>query len=38
MYPGESLADYALHSTSAPEAAPSAEYDPINEDAEDLPF
>lgn len=38
MYPGESLADYAPHSTDAPEAAPSAEYDPINDDAEDLPF
>ena len=38
MYPGESLADYAPHSTSSPEAATSAEYDPINEDAEDLPF
>ena len=38
MYPGESLADYAPHSTSAPEAAPSAEYDPINDDADDLPF
>ena len=38
IYPGESLADYAPHSTSAPEAVPSAEYDPINEDAEDLPF
>lgn len=38
MYPGESLADYAPRSTAAPEPAPSAEYDPINEDAEDLPF
>lgn len=38
MYPGESLADYAPRSTSAPEAAPSAEYDPINDDADDLPF
>lgn len=38
MYPGESLADYSPHSTSAPEAAQSAEYDPINDDAEDLPF
>lgn len=38
MYPGESLADYAPHSTAAPEPAPSTEYDPINEDAEDLPF
>ena len=38
MYPGESLADYAPHSTSAPEAAHSAEYDPINDDADDLPF
>ena len=38
MYPGETLADYAPHSTAAPEPAPSTEYDPINEDAEDLPF
>lgn len=38
MYPGEALADYALRSTAAPEAVPSTEYDPINEDAEDLPF
>lgn len=39
MYPGESLADYAPRSTSAQEAAPSAaEYDPINDDADDLPF
>ena len=38
MYPGEALADYAPHSTAAPEAVPSTEYDPINEDAEDLPF
>lgn len=38
MYPGEALADYAPHSTSTPEAAPSAEYDPINDDADDLPF
>ena len=38
MYPDETLADYAPHSTAAPEPAPSTEYDPINEDAEDLPF
>lgn len=38
MYPGEALADYAPRSTAAPEAVPSTEYDPINEDAEDLPF
>lgn len=38
MYSGESLADYAPRSTAAPEPAPSTEYDPINEDAEDLPF
>lgn len=38
MYPGENLADYAPRSTSAQEAAPSAEYDPINDDADDLPF
>lgn len=38
MYSGESLADYAPRSTSAQEAAPSAEYDPINDDADDLPF
>ena len=38
MYPDETLADYAPHSTSAPEAAQSAEYDPINDDADDLPF
>lgn len=38
MYPGEALADYAPHSTAAPEPASSTEYDPINEDAEDLPF
>lgn len=38
MYSGESLADYAPRSTIAPEAAPSAEYDPINDDADDLPF
>jgi hypothetical protein len=38
MYPCETLADYAPHSTVAPEPAPSTEYDPINEDAEDLPF
>ncbi len=38
MYPGEALADYAPRSTAAPEPAPSAEYDLINEDAEDLPF
>lgn len=38
MYPGESLADYAPRSTSAQEAAPSSEYDPINDDTEDLPF
>lgn len=38
LYPGESLTDYAPHSTAAPEPAPSTEYDPINEDAEDLPF
>lgn len=38
MYPGESLADYAPRSTIAQEAAPSAEYDPINDDADDLPF
>lgn len=38
MYPCETLADYAPHSTVAPEPAPSTEYDPINEDAEDFPF
>lgn len=38
MYSGESLADYAPRSTIAQEAAPSAEYDPINDDADDLPF
>lgn len=38
MYSGEMLADYAPHTTAAPEPAPSAEYDPINDDAEDLPF
>jgi single-stranded DNA-binding protein len=38
MYPGENLADYAPRSTSAQEAVPSAEYDPINDDADDLPF
>lgn len=38
MYPGEALADYAPRSTAAPEAAPSAEYDLINDDADDLPF
>ena len=38
MYPGENLADYAPRSTSAQEAAPSSEYDPINDDAGDLPF
>lgn len=38
MYTGESLADYAPHSTSVPEAAQSAEYDFINEDVGDLPF
>lgn len=38
MYSGESLADYAPRSTSVQEAAPSAEYDPINDDADDLPF
>lgn len=38
MYPGEALADYAPRSTIAQEAAPSAEYDPINDDADDLPF
>ena len=38
IYPGENLADYAPRSTSAQEAAPSAEYDPINDDADDLPF
>lgn len=38
MYSGESLADYAPRSASAQEAAPSAEYDPINDDADDLPF
>lgn len=38
MYPGENLADYAPRSTSAQEAAPSSEYDPINDDADDLPF
>ena len=38
MYSGESLADYAPRSTAAPEVAPSAEYDPINDDADDLPF
>ena len=38
MYPGETLTDYAQHSASAPEPAPSTEYDPINDDADDLPF
>lgn len=38
MYSGESLADYAPRSTSSQEAVPSAEYDPINDDADDLPF
>ena len=38
IYPGEALADYAPRGTSAQEAAPSAEYDPINDDADDLPF
>lgn len=38
MSPGEALADYAPCSTAAPEAVPSAEYDPINDDADDLPF
>lgn len=38
MYSGESLADYAPRSTSAQEASTSAEYDPINDDADDLPF
>nr|DAE43631.1 MAG TPA: hypothetical protein [Caudoviricetes sp.]DAG46043.1 MAG TPA: hypothetical protein [Caudoviricetes sp.]DAH23067.1 MAG TPA: hypothetical protein [Caudoviricetes sp.] len=38
MYPGENLADYAPRSATAPEAAPSSEYDPINDDADDLPF
>lgn len=38
MYPGETLADYAPHNAAAPEPAPSAEYDPINDDADDLPF
>ena len=38
IYPGESLADYAPRSTAAPESAHSAEYDPINDDAADLPF
>lgn len=38
MYSGESLADYAPRSTIAQEAAPSAEYDPINDYADDLPF
>lgn len=38
MYPSETLADYAPHSTAAPEPAPSTEYDPINDDADDLSF
>ena len=38
LYPGETLADYVPHSTAVPEPAPSAEYDPINDDADDLPF
>lgn len=38
MYPGENLADYAPRGSSVPEAASSAEYDLINDDAADLPF
>lgn len=38
MYPGETLADYAPRSAAAPEVTLSAEYDPINDDADDLPF
>ena len=38
MYPGEALADYAPRSSSRPKPEPSTEYDPINDDADDLPF
>lgn len=38
LYPGESLTDYAPRSSARPEPEPSAAYDPINDDADDLPF
>lgn len=38
LYPGESLTDYAPRSSARPKPEPSAEYDPINDDADDLPF
>lgn len=37
LYPGEALADYAPPSAKSPGSLPS-DYDPINDDSEDLPF
>lgn len=38
MYPGEQLSDYAPHPAAPPAADLPADYDPINDDAADLPF